>query len=187
MTAGNASRLWATACHEAGHAVIGHILERNVRKVTIIPRDGYLGHALSYGHVGTNYWTKRRQMETAILSLYGGVFAEKELTGRRHNWTGATFDLDKIVDIALSEEGESADAYLRWARSKARRMVQIHRLQIEAVATALMEAGTLDREAFLAALWSSIPLPDIPGVTIDLDISRTAGARTAAVGAMSLI
>jgi ATP-dependent Zn protease len=149
-------RLWAVACHEAGHAVIGQVLERNVRRVSIVPDR----HGLSLGHTDSNgrwneygaYWTRRRQVETAVLSAYGGVFAERELTGRRHNWTGARADLERVADIALSQEGSAANEYLRWARAKARGLVS-HNLQaIEKVAHALMERTTLDGSAFRALL-----------------------------------
>lgn len=152
-------RLWATACHEAGHAVVGDALGQTLRFVTIEPKGHVLGETSWYGRVptplSTSYWTERRRIEARILSLYSGVFAEKEITGRRHNWTGAAADNERIGQLALWLESDLASVYLRWARQKARKIVNTHILEVEAVAHSLMNHRTLNRQGLREATRSA--------------------------------
>lgn len=87
------------AFHEAGHAVIGEILEHsdNVHKVTILPRGMSLG---STWHLPDQdkYLVSKEELLDDITSLLGGRVAEEIAFGRV--WTGASNDLQRVTAIA---------------------------------------------------------------------------------------
>ncbi len=87
------------AYHEAGHAVVGELLEYSdpVHKVTILPRGMSLG---STWHIpeADKYLVSRDELEDDIVSLLGGRVAE-EIVYKRV-WTGASNDLERVTRIA---------------------------------------------------------------------------------------
>jgi cell division protease FtsH len=87
------------AFHEAGHAVIGEVLEHsdNVHKVTILPRGMSLG---STWHMPDQdkYLVSKEELLDDITSLLGGRVAEELAFGRV--WTGASNDLQRVTAIA---------------------------------------------------------------------------------------
>jgi cell division protease FtsH len=87
------------AYHEAGHALIGELLEHSdpVHKVTVLPRGMSLG---STWHMPDNdkYQTSKEELIDDITSLLGGRVAEEIAFGRV--WTGASNDLQRVTAIA---------------------------------------------------------------------------------------
>ncbi len=87
------------AYHEAGHALIGELLEHSdpVHKVTVLPRGMSLG---STWHMPDNdkYLTSKEELIDDITSLLGGRVAEQIAFGRV--WTGASNDLQRVTAIA---------------------------------------------------------------------------------------
>jgi cell division protease FtsH len=87
------------AYHEAGHAVIGEMLEYSdpVHKVTILPRGMSLG---STWHLpeADKYLVSKEELIDDITSLLGGRVAEEIAFGRV--WTGASNDLQRVTRIA---------------------------------------------------------------------------------------
>jgi cell division protease FtsH len=87
------------AYHEAGHALIGELLEHSdpVHKVTVLPRGMSLG---STWHMPDNdkYLTSKEELIDDITSLLGGRVAEEIAFGRV--WTGASNDLQRVTAIA---------------------------------------------------------------------------------------
>jgi cell division protease FtsH len=90
-----------TAFHEAGHAVVGHVLPDSdlVHKVTIIPRGGTGGvtwfipeHDKSY-HSLVEY-------KDVLARMVGGRIAEEIIYGADHITTGAGNDLQKAAELA---------------------------------------------------------------------------------------
>ncbi|HSC16368.1 MAG TPA: ATP-dependent zinc metalloprotease FtsH, partial [Gammaproteobacteria bacterium] len=71
-----------TAYHEAGHAIVGHVVPEHdpVYKVTIIPRGRALGLTW-YLPEGDRYSTSKRRLESHITSLFGGRCAEELIFG----------------------------------------------------------------------------------------------------------
>lgn len=63
--------------HEAGHAIIGHILKKTdpVQMVTIVPRGSAGGFTYTVPEKETNYYTKNQMIEMMIM-LLGGRAAE---------------------------------------------------------------------------------------------------------------
>ncbi|MEI7987110.1 MAG: ATP-dependent zinc metalloprotease FtsH, partial [Armatimonadota bacterium] len=87
------------AFHEAGHALIGELLEHSdpVHKVTVLPRGMSLG---STWHMPDNdkYLTSKEELIDDITCLLGGRVAEEIAFGRV--WTGASNDLQRVTAIA---------------------------------------------------------------------------------------
>ncbi len=90
-----------TAYHEAGHAIVGHVVPEHdpVYKVTIIPRGRALGLTW-YLPEGDRYSTSRRRLESHIASLFGGRCAEELIFGADGVTTGASNDIERATDLA---------------------------------------------------------------------------------------
>lgn len=88
------------AYHEAGHAVMHHILQHAnpVHKITIIPRGRAGGYVLSLPDEDDIMLTSREQFEDNIAALMGGRAAE-ELVFNQFT-TGASHDLQMVTSRA---------------------------------------------------------------------------------------
>ena len=90
-----------TAYHEAGHAIVGHILPDSdpVHKVTIIPRGGTGGVTWFLPPEDRNY-TSVIEFKDILARAMGGRVAEKIIYGNDRVTTGAGSDLRKATEIA---------------------------------------------------------------------------------------
>lgn len=98
-----------TAYHEAGHALVGHVLPDSdaVHKVTIIPR-GRTGGVTWFLPKEDRSYTNIYQLKDMLARGMGGRIAEKLIFGEDEITTGASSDLKSISDIAhemVTEEG----------------------------------------------------------------------------------
>lgn len=90
-----------TAYHEAGHALVGHVLPDSdpVHKVTIIPRGGTGGVTWFLPPEDTAY-TSVYEFKDILARALGGRIAEKLVNGADGITTGAGSDLRKATEIA---------------------------------------------------------------------------------------
>ncbi|RWZ78032.1 MAG: cell division protein FtsH, partial [Candidatus Chaera renei] len=90
-----------TAYHEAGHALVGHVLPDSdpVHKVTIIPRGGTGGVTWFLPPEDKNY-TSLIEFKDVLARALGGRMAEKVRYGSDRITTGAGNDLRKATEIA---------------------------------------------------------------------------------------
>ncbi len=90
-----------TAYHEAGHAIVGHVLPDSdpVHKVTIIPRGGTGGVTWFLPPEDKSY-TNVYEFKDILARAMGGRIAEKLLYGPDGITTGAGSDLRKATEIA---------------------------------------------------------------------------------------
>ncbi len=90
-----------TAYHEAGHAIVGHVLPDSdpVHKVTIIPRGGTGGVTWFLPPEDKSY-TSVYEFKDILARAMGGRVAEKILYGSDGITTGAGSDLRKATEIA---------------------------------------------------------------------------------------
>ena len=100
-----------TAYHEAGHAVVGHVLPDSdpVHKVTIIPRGGTGGVTWFLPPEDKSY-TSIVEFKDILARALGGRIAEELKYGRDRVTTGAGSDLRKATEIArdmVIEQGMS--------------------------------------------------------------------------------
>lgn len=102
-----------TAYHEAGHAIVGHVLPDSdpVHKVTIIPRGGTGGVTWFLPPEDKSY-TNVYEFKDILARALGGRVAEEIIWGKDGITTGAGSDLRKATDIArdmVIEQGMGTD------------------------------------------------------------------------------
>lgn len=98
-----------TAYHEAGHAIVGHLLPNSdpVHKVTIIPRGG-TGGVTWFIPPEDRHYTSIYDFKDILARAMGGRQAEKIINGEDGITTGAGADLRSATQIArdmVIEEG----------------------------------------------------------------------------------
>lgn len=98
-----------TAYHEAGHAVVGHVLPDSdpVHKVTIIPR-GATGGVTWFLPPEDRSYKSIFELKDILARAMGGRIAEKLVFGKDAVTTGASSDLKNVAGLAKSmvvEEG----------------------------------------------------------------------------------
>ena len=98
-----------TAYHEAGHAVVGHVLPDSdpVHKVTIIPR-GNTGGVTWFLPPEDRSYKNIYELKDILARAMGGRMAEKLIFGKDAVTTGASSDLKNVAQLAKSmilEEG----------------------------------------------------------------------------------
>lgn len=88
-----------TAYHEAGHAILAHILptQDSVHQVSIIPRGMAGGFTLSLPDTDKTYVSKEEMLEYIIMCM-GGRVAEQIIYN--HINTGASSDIDHATNTA---------------------------------------------------------------------------------------
>lgn len=90
-----------TAYHEAGHAIVGHVLPDSdvVHKVTIIPRGGTGGVTWFIPPEDKSYHSIL-EYKDILARMLGGRIAEEVKYGRDRVTTGAGNDLQKAAELA---------------------------------------------------------------------------------------
>jgi len=90
-----------TAYHEAGHAVVGHVLPDSdmVHKVTIIPRGGTGGVTWFIPPEDKSYHSII-EYKDVLARMLGGRVAEELVYGSERVTTGAGSDLQKAAELA---------------------------------------------------------------------------------------
>lgn len=90
-----------TAYHEAGHALVGHVLPDSdpVHKVTIIPR-GAAGGVTWFIPPEDRLFVSLIQFKDMLARGLGGRIAEEVILGKDHITTGAGNDLQKAAELA---------------------------------------------------------------------------------------
>lgn len=99
----------ATAYHEAGHAIVGHVLPDSdpVHKVTIIPR-GRTGGVTWFLPPEDRSYKSIYELKDILARAMGGRIAEKITFGPDAVTTGASSDLKNVAELSKSmiiEEG----------------------------------------------------------------------------------
>ena len=90
-----------TAYHEAGHALVGHVLPESdlVHKVTIIPRGGTGGVTWFIPPEDKSYHSIL-EYKDVLARMLGGRIAEEVIYGADRVTTGAGSDLQKAAELA---------------------------------------------------------------------------------------
>jgi cell division protease FtsH len=90
-----------TAFHEAGHAIVGHVLPDSdlVHKVTIIPRGGTGGVTWFIPPEDKSYHSLV-EYKDILARMLGGRIAEEIMLGHDHITTGAGSDLQQAAELA---------------------------------------------------------------------------------------
>jgi ATP-dependent Zn protease len=162
---------YSIAVHEAGHAVIAHVLGMLPQSATavadhecgghvIIPEPNAIQYAWDQRGIWRDFeWIVRRR----ILAYMAGREAAEELMGDHQMldeddryWIVRMFWLLPMGDMNDAKMRKRARACEARMRKRARVLVRRHRLSIERVATALMEADIINGEQ-IAKLIASLP------------------------------
>ncbi len=98
-----------TAYHEAGHAIVGHVLPDSdpVHKVTIIPR-GRTGGVTWFLPPEDRSYKNIYELKDVLARAMGGRVAERLILGEDGITTGASSDLQHVAELAremVTEEG----------------------------------------------------------------------------------
>ena len=98
-----------TAYHEAGHAVVGHVLPDSdpVHKVTIIPR-GRTGGVTWFLPPEDHSYKNIYELKDVLARAMGGRVAERIILGEDGITTGASSDLQHIAELSremVTQEG----------------------------------------------------------------------------------
>jgi cell division protease FtsH len=190
------------AYHEAGHALMSHLVGNQPEKATIIARGTALGYVLHLPEEERYLETKEELLDWMVMALSGRA-AEEIVFGRVTN--GAANDLEKVTQIAramvfewgmgesvtsrtvradnyaLSEETkrlrDSEQAQLTDAAyAEALRLLAKHRAVLDRVSVALLEKETLDRDE-LAALFVGVEPESHSSESVGVVVVRALGAR----------
>jgi hypothetical protein len=150
-------QLKQTACHEAGHAVIGRVLTLPCGRATIRPNyaEAEAGHAITpEPYACLHEWRKRghvrdsrdAHLHARIMTYMAGAEAEKLLLG-----TNSIGDVDDRKQIELMADELHRDT--NWSRleprlrAMTRMLVRRHKAHIERVAKALLAKTSLSAKA----------------------------------------
>lgn len=147
-----------TAYHEAGHAVMGCLLKRFPLSVTVVPRGQVIGETFFESEVPDYAYSylndspdKRRYAEQRILTELAGSAAHSILMPDRQHDRADSNDLyftqQLIVELVSWEEDR--EAHLLAAQVQASDLLRKNWEWVEAVAKALCEKKTLQREDIL--------------------------------------
>ena len=170
--------LASTAVHEAGHAVVSHILlpKQRIEQVTVAPRANALGF-VSYDREKRLKNMTRREIRHRMAVALAGREAQIRAYGEEGIDSGAASDLAQatalahhaVTELGMGERtgplslqslkktelfSQTVEADIRrWlddARATAAELVQTHWHAIEALAKALREKESVDGTAFEA-------------------------------------
>jgi len=90
-----------TAYHEAGHAVVGHVLPDSdpIHKITIIPR-GHTGGVTWFLPPEDRSYKNIYELKDTLARAMGGRIAEKIIFGEDSVTTGASSDLQHVAELS---------------------------------------------------------------------------------------
>jgi len=171
-----------TAYHEAGHALVGHLLGANhnpIYKVTITPRGPTLGHT-SFEPSEEEHSLNLNQIEAMIATQLAGRLAEEIILGEQNVTTGSENDLKQATQLAYNMVtrwgyskrvgpiyyGKSMDfipkevieqevqAIITRSNARAKELLIANRVNLDKLAKALLEHETLDAKEIKALLGS---------------------------------
>ena len=154
------------AHHEAGHAVAAFVLHLSIGRkgVTIVPSDHALGALNIPGtpprtsRLGAIPHATRGRLESYAIAAYAGYEAQKRFCPScEFSGDDDEHNASELLSW-VSSKNETLSAHLTLARLEARDLVERYWKQIEAVATALLERKTLNREEVRQAFLSTVPL-----------------------------
>ncbi len=139
-----------TAIHEAGHAIIAHVLptQDNVRQISIIPSGRALGYTLTPPSED-KYSESKQEMKERIAMMLGGRVAEEIIFG---DFTGgASNDIQRATEVA-------------------RKMVTVYGMSKE---LGTIRYGSQHGEVFLGRDFGSTPdYSDATAAKIDAEIKK---------------
>jgi cell division protease FtsH len=160
------------AYHEAGHAIVGHLLGQPVLEVSIIPTtSGAGGYTLNEPKEGL---ASKADMKNRVKMLYGGRAAETIIAQSEDDiTTGAVNDIeqatmiissiikswgmhDSVINLDVLGMSRPNDDYIKDAKALAeelfnetKQMLTKNREKLDLIAETLLEVSIIDGEHFI--------------------------------------
>ena len=161
-----AERLFATAIHEAGHALADYRLNFRIKHVTIVPKDDCLGcasSALGLGFAKLEHETPDSKTvarwHDRVVCLFAGGEAQRLLTSKRAATVSLRGDLEGVQEIIwrLHPRNEQA-VVVRYLRIRAQNLIRhpINWRMIRDLADVLVARRSLSGSEVLSVFRSSI-------------------------------
>lgn len=163
---------WATAYHEAGHAVAAMQLGVGIgrRGVSIIPGEDFAGFA----HVLKGFRGRpdldlitgamRLKAENRVIVSFAGPAAQRRFRASSVRSYHGRSDRERAIDLLIffASPTRELEAYLRWLHIRTENLVagQAWWLMIEAVAEALMTHKRLTSEEVEAVVRKALGWPE---------------------------
>ncbi len=159
-TNGTGQRDQLTAFHEAGHAVVAHLLGLTVSQVEIVGDGEKLGSCHTQRFSRMEAIAREHALEDALLVACAGVVAECLVSGSER-WDEDSRDLERAVHLALRLTGdcEKAHALILRTRRRVRRALSRHWDAVEALALRLEADRRMDAGAVRTLLDGMITAP----------------------------
>jgi hypothetical protein len=153
-----------TAYHEAGHAVLQWACNVGLKHVTIVPGEGTYGHSIDGGEWGEyddqGHPVDKDAEDAEALRMYApeafwirmamvryaGAEAVRRLRPISRWRAGASSDYQQAVDalLMITEDEESVNALCRYAKRRARVLVEHYWPEIECLAKALRDRKSIE-------------------------------------------
>ncbi len=149
---------WRTAIHEAGHAVMAHLLGM-VPSHLVIHGDGEEGAGSCHTQDFLPRESAARDLEDRVDVALAGLAAEVIAAGEGA-WDEDSRDLDRAVALLMGhvEDCEGVVRELEASRRRTTRILGEHWELVERLAAALESAGRLGREEILEILEDREPV-----------------------------
>lgn len=146
-----------TARHEAGHAVVSHVLGVRVDSVTVQPDGDTLGLTSHAGTIADEVVEALLELRPHQIVDFGSVRrgAAIAVAGAlaAGDLVGSSSDMERAERLARCAHGGDAKLgalFINYVVRFADAIVTAHQRQIDAVAAALLERRTLDGNEFRA-------------------------------------
>ncbi len=155
-----------TARHEAGHAVVAHVLGVRVHAVTIEPADGNLGKVTHAGTIdeatieamrelAPHQFVEFQSIRRGVAIAVAGALAAGDMAGCGPDFAHA----QRLAMNAHGGDERLGEAFLAYCAKFADTIVQGHQRQVGAVAAALLERKTLTGDEFREVLAAASEAP----------------------------
>lgn len=155
------------AYHEAGHAVVAHLLDIDFGGASLVSEEESAGRVksrpspLGFMVYGKHKDRQDERLKRRITASLAGLAARKLLIGEESLSPGAPRGhrdmLDAFDTAAYLTEGrqEETSKLLEQSTSRAEELLREHWSGVDAIATALLERAEMDREQVLAVFEES--------------------------------
>ncbi len=165
----NTFHLTRYAFHEAGHALVGHVIGRCISEVSILGdrMEGYHGYcafdALEEAWQGFSQWGDGRQNAECITIMYAGTIALRMLCEQRgwnyQRWRGidhADFDTIYHWSIDMFDTDEERHAIQKQCQKQAGEILTQHWKAVEVLAHQLQMQGWLSGKEAHSIIWQAL-------------------------------
>jgi hypothetical protein len=152
----------ATAYHEAGHAVIAHVLGYKLELVTIVPEPGRHGavrlpslwHGIPIRIDMDCSPHARERIERVIQVFLAGPIAQRSHCSHSSRWSYRSSDIDLVENLAASVSGsrEQTTVLIQRLMLSTREMVEAQWIYIARVASLLLQRDRLTSAEFSLAM-----------------------------------